>query len=172
MQTLPNSLFTFTNNSSLNLSVFPNGTYASQWSFSDNKGFVQVSNQKDPQFQAPSDTNRYRIKLLVISDKNCSDSAVKTVYVVNKFNFHAPSAFCPQGVNSRYRIEAGNYQSAIIRIYSRWGEKLYESENLIEGWDGNYMGLPCQEGVYVVVADLRSFDGYHNIYEGTFHLLR
>jgi gliding motility-associated-like protein len=172
VQTLPNSLFTFTNKSSLNLSVFPNGTYASQWNFSDNKGFTQVSNQKDPQFQAPNDTNSYRIKLLVISDKNCRDSAIKTVYLVNKFNFHAPSAFCPQGINSRYRIEAGNYQSAIIRIYSRWGEKLYESENLNEGWDGMYMGLPCQEGVYVVVADLRSFDGYHNIYEGTFHLLR
>lgn len=172
VQTLPNSLFTFTNTSSLNLSIFPNGTYLSQWNFSDNKGFTQVSNQKNPQFEAPKDTNSYRIKLLVISDKNCRDSVMKTVYVVNKFYFHAPSAFCPQGLNSRYRIEAGNYQSAIIRIYSRWGEKLYESENLNEGWDGMYMGLPCQGGVYVVVADLRSSDGHHNIYEGTFHLLR
>ena len=172
VQTLPNSLFSFTNTSSLNLSIFPNGTYASQWNFSDNKGFTQVSNQKSPQFEAPKDTNSYRIKLRVISDKNCRDSVIKTVYVVNKFYFHAPSAFCPQGLNSRYKIEAGNYQSAIIRIYSRWGEKLYESENLNEGWDGMYIGLPCQGGVYVVVADLRSSDGHHNIYEGTFHLLR
>lgn len=172
VQVTPNTLFSFNNTSILDLSIFTKGALNYQWNFSDKNGFSQNATLVSPQFQAAADTNTYRIRLIAISDKNCIDSSIQQIRVVYKFNFHAPSAFCPQGLNNRYRIEAHNYQSAIIRIYSRWGEKLYESENLLEGWDGNYMGLPCQEGVYVVIADLRSFDGYHNIYEGTFHLLR
>jgi hypothetical protein len=172
VQVTPNTLFSFNNTSKLDVSIFTTGALTYQWNFSDKNAFSQSSTLISPQFQAAADTNTYRIRLTVISDKNCIDSSIQQIRVVYKFNFHAPSAFCPQGLNNRYRIEAYNYQSAIIRIYSRWGEKLYESENLLEGWDGNYIGLPCQEGVYIVIADLRSFDGYHNIYEGTFHLLR
>lgn len=172
IQTVPNTLFKFTNTSKLDISNFPNGKVTSQWTISDRKGFSLNSNTPNPEFQASLDSNTYRILLTVTSDKNCVDTSIQFIRVVNQFHFHAPTAFCPQGLNSSFKIEAANYSSAIIRIYSRWGEKIYESTNLEEGWNGYYQGQPCAEGIYIVIADLRGYDGYHNIYEGTFHLLR
>ena len=35
-----------------------------------------------------------------------------------------------------------------MKIYSRWGEKLYDSDECMNAWDGNYMGDPAVDGVY------------------------
>ncbi|MCC7298774.1 MAG: gliding motility-associated C-terminal domain-containing protein, partial [Bacteroidia bacterium] len=62
-----------------------------------------------------------------------------------------------------------------LMIYNRWGQKIFESTNTEEQWDGSYMGLPAQEGVYVAIIEL---DGYKNDIVSrqnisqTFHLLR
>ncbi|MBA3705511.1 MAG: gliding motility-associated C-terminal domain-containing protein [Bacteroidetes bacterium] len=38
--------------------------------------------------------------------------------------------------------------SYYLEIYSRWGEKIYESNNASQGWDGKYNGNYCNDGVY------------------------
>jgi gliding motility-associated-like protein len=36
-----------------------------------------------------------------------------------------------------------------MRIYNRWGNLIFESKNLNQGWDGSYNGTPQPFGVYV-----------------------
>jgi gliding motility-associated-like protein len=34
-------------------------------------------------------------------------------------------------------------------VYNRWGEKVFETKNINEGWNGKYNGEACNPGVYV-----------------------
>jgi gliding motility-associated-like protein len=34
-------------------------------------------------------------------------------------------------------------------VYNRWGEKVFETKNINEGWNGKYNGEACSPGVYV-----------------------
>jgi len=33
-------------------------------------------------------------------------------------------------------------------IYNRWGQRVFETDNLAEGWDGAFNGMPAQDGTY------------------------
>ena len=34
-------------------------------------------------------------------------------------------------------------------IYNRWGEQIFYSEDINDGWDGTFSGTPVPIGVYV-----------------------
>jgi gliding motility-associated-like protein len=60
-----------------------------------------------------------------------------------------------------------------FEIYNRWGEQIFESNDLNLGWDGTYKGELCQEGHYVYKVRALSIDGVtaFNL-EGVLFLLR
>ncbi len=62
-----------------------------------------------------------------------------------------PNAFTPgSGPNGKLRIiKHGMVALNYFRIYNRWGNMVYETTNIEEGWDGNYKGAPQPFGVYV-----------------------
>jgi gliding motility-associated-like protein len=35
-----------------------------------------------------------------------------------------------------------------MRVYNRWGEEIFYSNNREVGWDGTYKGIPADMGVY------------------------
>jgi gliding motility-associated-like protein len=62
-----------------------------------------------------------------------------------------------------------------MRIFNRWGEKIYEGDINSPGWDGTFKGEPVQQDVYVWQVEYRYplGNGYINQYEnGTLNLLR
>lgn len=171
-----NPQFKFQSNSSIDETFFKNNKLSHYWKFS-NARFDTNSNDFSPSFSGiKGDSGTYWSRLIVVSDKGCADTTSKKLMVISKLKIYAPTAFSPDdfgpNANNRYYLYASNYKTAWIKIYNRWGEKLYESIDLKEGWDGQYMGKPCMDGVYVVVADIRDFNGYHNLYKGTITLLR
>lgn len=79
-----------------------------------------------------------------------SDSVV-IGHVKCNFCLFVPNAFSPNndGRNDKFRIlptcVLNKYH---IQIFSRWGEKVYSSFTLNDGWDGTYKGKPADVGVY------------------------
>ncbi len=70
-----------------------------------------------------------------------------------------PNTFTPNGdgVNDTWIIEYINeYPRAVVRVYNRWGQKLYDSFNNDEPWDGTYNGKKCPAGAYTYVIDLNN----------------
>lgn len=65
-----------------------------------------------------------------------------------------------------------NYKTFEMRIYNRWGEKLYETTDLNKGWDGTYLNNKSQEGVYVYKIIITTQDGKPYEFDGTVTLLR
>lgn len=74
-----------------------------------------------------------------------------------------PNAFSPNGdgINDIYKAKS-NYQSIIdfhAYIFNRWGQKLYEWNDINDGWDGKYNGKDVKDGVYFVLVKATGADG-------------
>lgn len=88
---------------------------------------------------------------------NCSqsDSVVLSKESCPSY-IHFPTAFSPNGDGAndlfkpKYSSDLGKY---FIRIYNRWGELVYTSEDVNEGWDGFYQSTKQPMGVYVFVSE-------------------
>ncbi|MGM0650463.1 MAG: gliding motility-associated C-terminal domain-containing protein [Bacteroidota bacterium] len=63
-----------------------------------------------------------------------------------------PDAFTPNddGVNDTWIIEnLEYYPQAIVKVYNRWGQLLYEGGAGIEPWNGTYKNRPVPTGAYL-----------------------
>jgi gliding motility-associated-like protein len=60
-----------------------------------------------------------------------------------------------------------------MSIYDRWGKKVFESNSISKGWDGNYINGAAALGVYVYVIQY-ALPGYteRKILKGNVSLLK
>ncbi|MDB5229014.1 MAG: hypothetical protein JWN78_3207 [Bacteroidota bacterium] len=65
-------------------------------------------------------------------------------------NVFIPNSFTPNydGVNDIFKVRSKILQSGNLVVYDRWGNKVFESDDLTKGWDGIYKGEPAQEDAY------------------------
>ena len=68
-----------------------------------------------------------------------------------------PTAFSPNkdGVNDVFRVTNDNVSQITFQVFNRWGEKVFESTDQKEGWDGTYRDEPQELGVYVWKAEYK-----------------
>ena len=59
-----------------------------------------------------------------------------------------------------------------MRIYNRWGELIFESLDIRQGWDGYYRGQLSPQDVYVYQVWLRFVDGQESQQVGDITLFR
>ncbi len=88
---------------------------------------------------------------------------------------HFPNAFSPNGdgLNDEFRATAGSDITRFhMRIYSRWGELIFESHDLAAGWDGQHNGRPAREGMYVYTVEYSIGDVAKRTANGHVLLLR
>ena len=96
----------------------------------------------------PAQTTTYRVFLTLCNGEEYKDSV--TVVVVP----YIPNAFTPNGdgLNEKFKILGIPYEQIThfnLQIYNRWGQMIYTSNDIREGWDGTWNGENCPEGVYV-----------------------
>ncbi len=87
---------------------------------------------------------------------------------------YVPNTFTPdgRGNNEMFRVEGGNIQGFKLLIFNRWGEKVFESNNIKEGWDGTYKGLNCPDGTYVWKLSYQDYGSVWHDRVGHINLLR
>ncbi len=85
-----------------------------------------------------------------------------------------PNAFTPDGngLNETFLPNSGGMKTYTLRIFSRWGEKLFETDNTEIGWDGNYLGKPAPDGIYVYTVEYSDYKDTPYQAKGTVHLIR
>ncbi|MGB3777418.1 MAG: gliding motility-associated C-terminal domain-containing protein [Tunicatimonas sp.] len=86
---------------------------------------------------------------------------------------HFPNAFTPNGDgrNDVFVYTARLIERVELRIYNRWGELLFQTTTLEEGWDGSYQGAAAPQGTYLFRADVTDQLGNQFIEQGRFVLL-
>lgn len=100
--------------------------------------------------QVTSYTENNMSYTVTFTDENgCTASDVVNIYFDGIL--YVPNAFTPNGdgFNDLFRAEGGNINEFYLGIFNRWGELIFESEDMDIGWDGKYKGKFCQDGVYV-----------------------
>jgi gliding motility-associated-like protein len=93
--------------------------------------------------------------LTTFDDIGCSDEDSVKVKALAGPQFYVPNAFTPNGdgLNDIFRpINVGIPTITEFCIFSRYGEKIFETSDLKKGWDGSYKGLkqPMSNYVWIV----------------------
>ena len=93
--------------------------------------------------------------------------------------FYVPNAFTPNsdGLNDVFGIvQKYDYVNRFhMNIYNRWGQMIFETTDINNGWDGTYQGSPCMMGAYVYCIVYEEFGQQpmeSNVVEGTVMLIR
>ncbi|MFY7946456.1 MAG: PKD domain-containing protein, partial [Bacteroidia bacterium] len=165
------------NLSTLDKSVFTGGWMNYLWDFDDPiTDPNDTSTMQNPRYAYGKDTNTYTISLRVTSDKGCVNTFSRNVLVGPDIIVFIPDVFTPDGAgvnrNNTFMITAQNYRTMNMTVYNRWGEKLYETDDITKGWDGTSNGVNCQQEVYVYHIEVISFEGKLYKFDGTVTLLR
>lgn len=117
----------------------------------------------------------------VTNESGCQNSDTIIVSTNCKNDIWLPNAFTPNGdgVNDIFYVR-GNPKNAEIEkmyIYSRWGNKVFEAENILPddpstGWNGQYKDQSAQVEVYGYQVVVRFKDGSRKTLKGNVTLLK
>lgn len=107
---------------------------------------------------------------------NCSatDSVIVEKEICRSYVYF-PTAFSPNGdgVNETFKPKySPDLQKFQILIYNRWGEMVFETNDINQGWDGYYKGVLQPLSVYVWVADYSFMDGNKHTDSGNITIIK
>jgi gliding motility-associated-like protein len=159
-----------------NKSTIEFGNLNHYWDFGTDDD-ADTSHQFEPVFvYQDKDTGMYLIRLWVESEYGCSDSAQQWIRIGPDVTVYIPNAFSPNDFgpnrNNKFYVVANGIIDFNVKLFNRWGEMLYESDDQYEGWDGKFNDVDCQEGVYMYLVRVTGFDGKEYEFSGTVTLLR
>jgi gliding motility-associated-like protein len=102
----------------------------------------------------------YAIRLVCLNDNGCADtSSYQYVVVSDDLLFYVPNAFSPNGdgANDIWRVFGRGIRFFNVKIFNRFGEKVFESLDPEMGWDGSYKNEKLPTGVYVYELTISGF---------------
>jgi gliding motility-associated-like protein len=114
-------------------------------------------------------------KIYITDSAGCSTVDSQLVRVFDKYSVFVPKAFSPDGngVNDLLRpILVGIKEVRSFRIYSRWGNLLYQTKDVSLGWDGTYNGQLMPTDTYTWVFEGIDLDNMPVILSGKTTLIR
>lgn len=144
-------------------------SYASNYSWSPNI-WLDCNTCLSPT-ATPDDNVSYEI---TVEENGCLATDVVTIYVLYDPVIFVPNIFSPNGDgnNDILFVRGRGVQSVIFYVYDRWGEKVFESTSLEDGWDGNFRGKPMNAAVFVYYVEATFKDGTSTTKKGDVTLIR
>lgn len=124
----------------------------------------------------PIKTTTYCVK---VTDTltGCSSSDCMMVKIISKplpTDVFVPDIFSPNndGINDILYVNGKNIMDIEFVVYNRWGEKVFESQDLNVGWDGNYKGEELNTAVFMWYLKVTYLNNTTNELKGNVTLLR
>ncbi|MDB4655291.1 PKD domain-containing protein [Flavobacteriales bacterium] len=141
------------------------------WDFGD--GQSSLDQNPTHNFREPG---TYPVVLQVITENGCEDETYLEIEVEPDFTFYIPNAFTPNGDrhNNFFRGygEGVNWDTYSMSITNRWGELIYQTNNIEAPWDGSFKGQQVELGVYVYEISFFDITGDDHYYYGHVKLVR
>jgi len=158
-----------------------------QWSFSG--AIPSTSTAKNPTNICYNDTGVFDVQLIATSPNGSDTLTIDSYIVVENCDtptllldtiLFIPNSFSPNGdgVNDVLFVRGSGIKVMNLKIYNRWGEKVFELSTVNyqlstnKGWDGTYKGKELNAGVFIWYAEVE-FDNGDRIYKkGNVSLIR
>jgi len=108
------------------------------------------------------------------TEEGCRVQDSIKIYLAPDSYINVPNAFTPGGEvnNILYVVHLGEATLKTFNIYNRWGQKIFESNDINKGWDGTFNGQPQPMGVYVYTVEAYTYKGVKVVKNGNTTLLR
>ena len=160
-----NTAITFNNLSSPDAILF-------KWTFGDGDSLQTTS--RLPIQHLYNTTGTFNTCLTVSNVAGCFDSICKQVRTLIFPLIDVPNAFTPQSgdVNSRVMVRGFGISKMRFIIWNRWGQKVFETNDRFQGWDGTFKGAMQPMDVYAYTLDVDFFDGTKATKKGDITLIR
>lgn len=145
----PNPVTAF--NTTVSFSNYSFNGYTYEWYFEG--GYPSSSTQEDVEVEFPDGVvDTYDITLITTSELGCTDTMYHELVVQPEILIYAPNTFTPDGdeFNQNWRVymEGVDQYDWVLTIFNRWGETIWESNDMDEPWDGTYNGTLVPDGTY------------------------
>jgi gliding motility-associated-like protein len=121
------------------------------WTFGDGGSSTAI----EPEHTYPiGEVGSYEVMLIVSTQFGCSDTAIKPVIVKDQLIYYVPNTFTPDADENNpvfipvitAGMDENDYQ---LEIYNRWGEMVFVTNDIHEGWDGTFNGKMADTGTYI-----------------------
>ncbi len=124
-------------------------------------------------YTAETDSVRYFVTATSMYGCIGTASIVVTVYKTGPDIF-VPNAFTPGGItNNLFRpVPVGISSLAFFRVYNRWGQLVYSTVRIGDGWDGRINGHLAESGTFVWMVEGTTYAGHTVYHKGTMVLVR
>ena len=148
------------------------GQYVYLWSPTNGLSDPSIANPR----ASPSTTTTYTI--IAQDPFGCQWSDTITIYVLDVIcdepYIYVPNAFTPNndGKNDFLKVESSVGYDLLFQIYDRWGELVFETQDIDKKWDGNFKGKKALAGVYVYHLQLNCYNHQTFTKKGNITLIR
>ena len=126
------------------------------WYFGDST----TSLEESPDHTYPDDfAGTYEV-ILIAYNAGCSDTAIAYLTMEELLIYYVPNSFTPDGDQHNQYFRA-IFSSGLdiydfnLTIFNRWGQVVFETTDVNEGWDGTFAGNPVQDGTYVWTLEFK-----------------
>ena len=120
----------------------------------------------------------YVVTLIASEGTDCADNERLVIQINDVLIFYVPNTFTPDDdpFNPIFipvfgsGLDESDYE---LIIFNRWGEVVFETRDVYEGWDGTYKGQPVKDGTYVWKLEfLETMSDKRHSYHGHVNVLR
>lgn len=162
---LENTPTTFTNLSSPDAVRF-------KWDFGDGDSLLTTS--RAPVQHQYNATGTFNACLTAYNAAGCDSTICRPVRATILPLVDVPSAFTPLSgdINSVVKVMGFGIGKMQFIIWNRWGQKVFETNNRFQGWDGKVRGVVQPMDVYAYTLSVEFTDGQKTTKKGDITLIR
>lgn len=153
-----------------NLSI---GGDSCKWAFAD----LGMSDSCSPPPFSFVDTGSFVVSLVALNTYGCPDTAYRTVVIEPDYVLYVPNSFTPDAddLNDTFIGKGSFIMDYEMVIYDRWGEVVYQTNDINLPWNGGYKGSTTKlapAGIYVYSMKIRTTNKKNHSYKGKVMLMR
>jgi gliding motility-associated-like protein len=160
-----NPIITDMRNSTIVFKNLTAGALSHGWEFGDGDTSTSFSPS-----HTYGDTGTYKVVLTSMSSNGCISASELDIIIRAYYTIEVPNGFTPSssssGGNWRRDPESNRIfypftekPEAVVEfemlIFNRWGELIFESDDIYTGWDGQYRNVGVSQEVYVYKIKLK-----------------
>ena len=122
-----------------------------------------------------NEPGKYLVTLIAMNGF-CSDTAYKIIECLPAYTFYAPNTFTPNNDKRNDFFfplgEGWDVKTYSLMVFDRWGEKIYETDQVDGWWAGTFKGEEVKEDTYIWKVNLKDIFGMQHNYIGHIILVR